>query len=53
VDKAVEVAIPPRTLVPGRYVAQLNLIDTEKGRFQFLRAPLFVEKPTPAPAPAK
>lgn len=53
VDKAVEVAVPPRTLAPGRYVAQLNMIDTEKGRFEFLRAPLIVDKPAAPPATAK
>ena len=46
-SKTVELALPLRNLSPGRYTAQLTLVDAEKHRFSFSRTPVEVQAAQP------
>lgn len=46
-SKTVELALPLRNIPPGRYTAQVTLVDAEKRRFSFPRTPVEVQAAQP------
>jgi VWFA-related protein len=46
-SKTVELALPLRNVKPGRYTAQLTLVDAEKHRFSFQRTPVEIQAAQP------